>query len=352
MVPDPKQHIMEELDSFIESNPDPRELKRALAASMTLRGYSHQQIISLLRVSSGFISKWKQAFILDGVAGLKLAYKGSKSYLTAEEKQQVLAFLKEKDYWNLNELECYIAEHFDVVFAAKSSYYDLLHEAGLSWKKSQAKNPRKDQELVDRKKNEIEILLEEHRELIEAEKLAVLFLDECHLLWGDTCGYVWGKTEQRVEVPITNKRERETYYGALNYLTGKVIIRSYPKGNTESTIKFVKELRKLHPDTQLLIIWDGASYHRSEEFRNYLEEVNQGVEKRSWPLTCLRLAPNAPEQNPIEDVWLQGKEFLRSLWHMCKSFAGVKWLFEWYISERRFDFFKLSMYGVFLTNHS
>ena len=43
--------------------------------------------------------------------------------------------------------------------------------------------------------------------------------DECHLVWGDTCGYVWGKTQERIEVPMTNERERQTYYGALDYFS-------------------------------------------------------------------------------------------------------------------------------------
>ena len=50
-----------------------------------------------------------------------------------------------------------------------------------------------------------------------AGKLTVWFIDECHLLWGDMLGYVWGKQSERLEVPITNERERVTYYGALNY---------------------------------------------------------------------------------------------------------------------------------------
>lgn len=143
---------MEELHHFIASNPDPRELKRALAVSMTLKGQTHREIMATLQVCSGFISKWKQAFIFEGVAGLRLAYKGSKGYLTPQQKQQVLTFLKEKNYWDLNELEVYIAEQFGVVFADKSSYYDLFHAAGISWKKSQSRNPCKNPELVDQKK--------------------------------------------------------------------------------------------------------------------------------------------------------------------------------------------------------
>jgi putative transposase len=136
---------MKELDAFIESNPDPRELKRAIAVRMTLRGHPHREIIKILQVCSGFISKWKQAFILKGIEGIKLGYQGSKAYLTSKEKALVLGWLKEKNSWNLNELEYYIAEQFNVTFSAKSSYYDLFHEAGISGKKSQKKNPGKTQ---------------------------------------------------------------------------------------------------------------------------------------------------------------------------------------------------------------
>lgn len=142
---------MEEIATFIASNPDPRELKRALAVSMTLRGYTHEEIRTILQVSSGFISKWKQAFILNGVEGLKLAYQGSKGYLTTRQKRQVIGWLKNKANWELHELEGYIMEQFGVVFAARSSYYALFHEAGISWKKSQSKNSPKDSQKMAQK---------------------------------------------------------------------------------------------------------------------------------------------------------------------------------------------------------
>ena len=146
---------MEELDVFIKSNPDPRELKRAMAIRMRLRGYPHREIMNILQVCSGFISKWKQAFMKDGIEGIKLGYKGAQSYLTSKEKKLVLGWLKAKNSWNINELEYYIAEEFKVAFSAKSSYYDLFHEAGISWKKSQKKNPRKDPEAVALKKKKL-----------------------------------------------------------------------------------------------------------------------------------------------------------------------------------------------------
>ena len=73
--------------------------------------------------------------------------------------------------------------------------------------------------MVETKKIEIEKLLAENREEIEAGKLVVYMINEGHLLSGDVCGYVWGKTKIRIEVPMTNQRQRQTYFGALNYQT-------------------------------------------------------------------------------------------------------------------------------------
>jgi replication-associated recombination protein RarA len=57
----------------------------------------------------------------------------------------------------------------------------LLDEAKISWKKTQKKNSKKNDELVETKKREIEKILEENRAEIEAGRLVVYMIDECHL---------------------------------------------------------------------------------------------------------------------------------------------------------------------------
>ena len=47
--------------------------------------------------------------------------------------------------------------------------------------------------------------------LIEAEKLVLFMVDECHLLWGDLVSYAWGRKDKRIDIPIKNERERQTY---------------------------------------------------------------------------------------------------------------------------------------------
>ncbi|MBW4490982.1 MAG: transposase [Trichocoleus desertorum ATA4-8-CV12] len=118
-------------------------------------------------------------------------------------------------------------------------------------------------------------------------------------------------------------------------------------GNSEGTIAFLQYLLSQYPHSRIALVWDGASYHRSQEVREYLEALNQGLDESDWKITCLRFAPNDPKQNPIEDIWLQAKRFIREYYHLCQSFNAVKCLFELVTHQQAFDFPKLSTYGCF-----
>jgi transposase len=67
-----------------------------------------------------------------------------------------------------------------------------------------------------------------------------------------------------------------------------------------------------------------------------------------WLVTCIKFALNAPEQNPVEDIWLQAKTFIRQFYHLCDSFKMVKWLFKFFAEGQVFNFLKLNLYGVLL----
>jgi hypothetical protein len=141
-----------------------------------------------------------------------------------------------------------------------------------------------------------------HRSEIESEQLVVFFEDECHLLWGYLYGYIWGKTSERIEVPILNERQRQTYFGVFNLYTQQVLIQSYGKGNSQSTIAFCDNSIEQHPNSRVALLWDGAGYHRSGAFKDYLASTNQGLDESIWKITCIRFAPNDPKQNPMEDI--------------------------------------------------
>jgi len=175
-------------------------------------------------------------------------------------------------------------------------------------------------------------------------EVVVLYLDECHLIWQDACGYVWGPRSERIELPIASTRERQSYYGAINAMTGDRIVIGCDCADGRWTMIFVELLRQEFEGKRIIICWDGASYHCGEEMRDYLEGVNMRKSREEWPITCVQFAPYAPEQNPIENVWLQAKEFVRKNWHECKVFQHVLDLFEHALDTIKFDFDRLRMY--------
>jgi len=331
------------LEEIIANSKDSREVKRALAVKMIIKGFLVKEIEVILQVRRSFISQWKLIYETEGAKALLLKYKGKKSYLTPEIRKQVVSVLKTKNTFSVEELRDYLEYKYQVVYKSKQSYYDLLKAGGLSWKRTEKVNPKRNDDLVEQKRQKIQKNLEERREEIESGKLVVLIADECHLLSGDTIGYVWGKRNEQTEVPIVNQKERQTYYGAVDYFSGEFFLKAYPQGNGKYTVSFLKELRADLGDTKLMMIWDGASYHKSEEMQEYLKEINADLNETEWKISCCLLAPHAPDQNPVEDIWLKGKNFLRRHFFENKTFSQVKDSF--FNFGQVFDFPKLSLFA-------
>ncbi|MEL7085457.1 MAG: helix-turn-helix domain-containing protein [Cyanobacteria bacterium J06597_1] len=129
------------LEEFINSNPEPRELKRALAVKMRLEGMKHRQIQPILGVSSNYISRWEQRYREQGVQGLKLAHKGSQGYLSDEQRQTVITWIAQEPQRNLWDVIGHIESNYGVRYRSLQSYYDLLKSSGMSWHQGQKKVP-------------------------------------------------------------------------------------------------------------------------------------------------------------------------------------------------------------------
>ncbi|EDN70780.1 transposase [Beggiatoa sp. PS] len=79
-----------------------------------------------------------------------------------------------------------------------------------------------------------------------------------------------GKAKPPGDVPIQNQKQRQTYYGAINQSTKEFFLKAYPRGNGVHTVSFLKELflRAKKTKTKMLLIWDGASYHKGFAGKN------------------------------------------------------------------------------------
>ena len=342
-----RERQIERLINFINSNGDSREMKRALAVKLALQGYVYTAIENILNVSQGYVSKWKKRFMEQGIQGLRLGYKGAKTKLTKEEKEETIKWLLCQEYWDISELEIYLIEEYNVVFESKESYYGIYREAHITRQKAEKVNPRKDEEKVKQRNEEINQIIEEHREKIESGELVVYAIDECHLMGEDIVGEAWGKSKERVEIPINNYKDRQTYYGALNLLEPDLILEKYSTGNGENTVEFVKGLQSKNNGKRLLIFWDGVRHHTGENMQNFLAEQNEGLAQSEWKITCELFAPYAPEENPVEAIWFQLKSLLRRFYRFGKNFKIINLLFQLFAKYNLFNFPNLKRFDAF-----
>jgi transposase len=123
---------IKELKEFVSNSRDVREGKRGEAVRLRVLGVSYQEIQKRLGVSISFIAKSQKKYRERGVAGLKLGYQGSKSYLTTEEKSERIEWLCPGERRNRSERERHLRETYDLVFKSPESYYQILRESQLS----------------------------------------------------------------------------------------------------------------------------------------------------------------------------------------------------------------------------
>lgn len=146
---------MTDLDNIINESKEVREVKRALCVKMALSEISPSDICEVLNVSQPFVSKWRSIYQEQGADGLFLGHRGSAGYLSIERREEVLRWIESKETIRIEEVRDYIQERFGVVYQSKESYYELMQEAGMSYHKSEKKNPKRDEEQVVEKREEI-----------------------------------------------------------------------------------------------------------------------------------------------------------------------------------------------------
>lgn len=300
----------------------------------------------MLGVTRSFIGKWRRRYKQEGIPALRIGYKGSRGKLTAAERADVITWIQAQTSWNVRAVSGHIATTYGVCYKSLQSYSTLLKHARIAWKRTHDQNPAADPKKIAAKREDIHRLTLQEAPAIIVKRTVELAVDECHLLWGDACGYAWSPRNTRASIPITNIRLRQSYYGALNLLTGWAVVWKATAGNKENTVRFLTYLCQYFQGRRMIILWDGSPYHTAHLVRDYLTRVNgPDCPMAQRKIHLAQFAPAAPLQNPMEDVWLAGKRQVRLQWTELNTFADVQAVFSATITKKQFLFNKLNWYG-------
>jgi transposase len=247
------------------------------------------------------IRLWVTDFILYGIKSLKIKRpRGRQPKLTKTQLKQLKMILScspiEAGYsggcWNAAMIADLIKQLFNVIFSIKY-LPQLLKRLRLSYQKAKFKAAK-----ADPKKRQIWLDKTWPKILAKAKKTKsmILFGDEASFaLWG-SLGYTWSPIGVQPEILTNGNRKNLKVFGMIDLFSGKFIYQIIDdKLNGSSYVKFLKKVIKEGSD-KIIIIQDGASYHRSKEVKYFVED-------NSTVISTYQLPSYSPDFNPIEMVW-------------------------------------------------
>src|SRR3712207_3366013 len=82
---------------------------------------------------------------------------------------------------------------------------------------------------------------------------------------------------------------------------GQVRLWPYPRANGEHTIDVLRRLRAEVPERTLIVLWDGAPYHRAKTVREVASTLG---------ITLIPLPGYSPDLMPVEALWRWLRESL------------------------------------------
>ena len=136
----------------------------------------------------------------------------------------------------------------------------------------------------------IKINLEEIKLVRPNKPVRIMFQDEAGFGRINTPKYCW-TDGNRPSVPCHHIREYRYVFGAIDPCTGDDYFLVTPLCNTVCMNLFLEGLSKQYADEEVLVICDGAAWHKSGTL-----EVPENIH-------LFHIPPYTPEMNPIEQVW-------------------------------------------------
>jgi transposase len=209
--------------------------------------------------------------------------------------------------WTLRRLAAFVRQRFGRR-CCRETIRAALHRLDLSWKKAKKLLGRADPE---RRQS----FLARLRDLLagaQHDRHQLVYLDEAHIHQDSDLGCGWAPRGERLFVASSSPglAAKVTFYGLYLYNEGQVRLWPYERGNGVHTIDVLRRLRAEVPDRPLIVLWDGATYHRATAVREVASELGIALEP---------LPGYSPDLMPVEALWRWLREDVT--YHHCHATA-------------------------------
>jgi len=122
---------IERLQQYRDNQDDARLNARFIALLMLAKGYEISDVASVIGKSIRSIDNWHRQYKTKGVESLNFfQYKPKRSYLSDEQIEKVIDWVKTTNPAKLKEVRKFIIDHFKVKYTTEA-VRKLLHKRGL-----------------------------------------------------------------------------------------------------------------------------------------------------------------------------------------------------------------------------
>jgi transposase len=278
----------------------------------------------------------RRKYLKHGIDSLKERKKRSRALLTKGQRIHIIetirttiprAFGFEVDYWTTSILGHLIKLQYNVQYKSKTSLYLFFKEAKFSYHKPDKQYKNRNQKVIDEwiEKNKSVI-----QEALQNEKTIVLVEDEMMLSTQTTTQKIWLPQGEFPKIDVSSKRKLRCVYGFLNIKNGHQHAFKTMRANSEESCKMLDNIGKIYKDHKIVIIWDNASWHKSDAIKEFLAKTKHNFFLIQFP-------PYAPDLNPQEHVWKAGRTAVTHN-HFIENIDKATDQFVQYLNNQTFDY--------------
>lgn len=281
-------------------------VNRVLAILALAEGLAVSATARVLKVSREAVRGWLKRYLLEGVRGLWAKKSpGRPPKLTQSQRRKLCQLIDEGpakaglsgNCWRSPMIQHLIQEHFGVFYSVRY-ISELLKSMGYSYQKARFVAGDLDKEA---RKQWLSSQWPEILKLARRKGAYLLFGDEASFPQWGTLTYTWARKGQQPTIETSGKRKGYKVFGLIDYFTGRFFFKCQEERLTSQT--YAAYLKEVLGKTRkhIVLIQDGASYHRSAAMKAFFEQHKDR-------LTVFDLPSYSPDYNPIEKLWKKIKE--------------------------------------------
>jgi transposase len=279
-----------------------RVAMRAHRVLLSARDCSPSEIADPHEVSHPTVYKWIDRFEEEGPEGLYDREREGRPPVLGKEAREEIERLLEGNptdegqnatRWTAPR----IAEHLERELGIKvheDTVRDALNQMEYSWMRPRRKLPPTDPEAYRKR---LQAIVEAVAEA--GPEASVLAEDETQAGRFPPLRRQWQPVGEQRPVRVPEGNDERTLYGTLDLTSGQTHVQAYEKGRSDYTIEYLESVLE-QIEGQILLVWDQASWHTSNEVTRWLESCDR-IETYLLPV-------RSPETNPMEDLWRELKE--------------------------------------------